>query len=110
MRGAGGRHSIRARPILFVIVDHAVPIPLAVIGTVRVHGPSRGGRWQGRGGVARGHRPNAAPHETRWRCVRPITRVAGWPVATVVRGRRWVLLFSIVSGAALGNLDVDAFS
>lgn len=110
MRGAGGGHSIRASPILLVIIDHAIPIPLAVVGTVRVHGPSRGGRWQGRGRVARGHWPNTAPHETRWGGVRPVARVAGGPVATVVWGRRWVLFFSIVSGAALGNLDMDAFS
>lgn len=110
VRGAGGGHSIRARPIFLVIIDHAVPIPLAVVGTVGVHRPSRGRWWQGRGGVARGHRPNATPHETRWGGVRPIARVAGGPVATVVWGRRWVLFFSIVSGAALGNLDMDAFS
>lgn len=110
VRGAGGGHSIRAHPILLVIIDHAVPIPLAVVGTVGVHGPSRGGRWQGRGGVTRGHRPNAAPHETRWGGVGPVSWVAGGPVATVVWGRRRVFLFSIVSGAALGNLDMDAFS
>lgn len=110
MRGAGGGHSIRARPILFVIIDHAVPIPLAVVGTVGVHGPSRWGRWEGRGRVSRGHRPNATPHKARRGSIGSVARVAGGPVATMVWGRRWILLFSIVSGAALGNLDMDAFS
>lgn len=110
MWGAGGGHAIRTSPILLIVIDHAISIPLAIVGTVRINGPSRGRWWQRRGRVTWGHRANAASHETRWRRLMPVSWIAWGPIATMVWGRRRVLLFSIMPGAALGNLDMDAFS
>lgn len=104
-----GGDAIRTGSVLLIIIYHAIPLPLALIGTLRVNGSSRGRGRQRGGRVTWGHVADAAPQVAGWGRLRPFSWVAWRPVATPVGRRRRVVFPFVVSGSALGNLNMDAF-
>lgn len=105
-----GGHAIRTGSIFLIVIYHAISVPLTIIGTVRINSPSRGGGWQRRGRVTWGYMAESASHVTGRGRLMSLSWVARGPIATTVWGRRGVVIPFIMPGAALRNLDVDAFS
>lgn len=114
-RGAGtlvliGGHAIWARSVLLIVIYHAIPVPLALIRTVGINSSSRGRRWQRRGRVTWGYMAEAASHVAGWGRLVSLSWIAWGPIATSVWGRWRIVIPFIMSGAAFGNLDMDAFT
>lgn len=104
-----GGHAIRTGSIFLIIIYHAISVPLTIIGTVGIYSPSRRRGWQRGGRVTWRYMAKATSHVTRWRRLVPISWIPRGPIAPTVWGRRGVVLPFVVSGAALWNLDMDAF-
>lgn len=105
-----GSDAIRTGSVLLIVIYHTVSVPLTLVGTVRINSSSRGWGWQRRGWVTWRYMAEAAPQVARrWRLM-PLSRIAWGPVAPSVWRRRGVVIPFVMSGTALGNLDMDAFA
>lgn len=102
--------AIRTSSVLLIVIYHAVSVPLTIIGTVRINSSSRGRGWQRRGWVTWGYVAEAASQVAGWGRLVPLSWIAWGPIATSVWGRRGVVITFVVSGTALGDLDMDAFA
>lgn len=105
-----GGDAIRTGSVLLIVIYHAVPVPLTLIGTFRINCPSRGRRWQRRGRVTWGDMAETASHIAGWGRLVPLSWIARGPISTPVWGRRGVVIPFIVSRPTLRNLDMDAFA